>query len=122
MRHYWFMSIDSPHNSQSKLSVAEAANRLQDALRALEGALTPMADRLGKLEKASADSEAFTQDRARLARQLDESKARQQELEDGNQRLLARENEFKALADETMQELDAVISQVRHALSDGGSA
>lgn len=114
------MTIDSPQNSQ--LSVADAANRLQDALKSLEGALTPMANRLAKLEKASIDSEAFTEDRARLARELDESKARQQELEVGNQRLIARENEFKALADETMQELDAVISQVRHALSDDGSA
>lgn len=71
-----------------------------------------MADRLQKLEKASGDNEAFSDDRARLARELDTAKANEATL-------LAREKEFTLLADETMQELDAVISQVRDTLGHG---
>ena len=102
--------------------MAEAAAQLQNALKSLEGALSPMADRLSKLEAASEQSEAFMEDRARLAQALDAATAKQKSLEASNAGWAAKEKEFAALADETMQELDAVIRQVQHALTTNGGA
>jgi len=110
------MTADSP---SSNISVAQAANRLQDALKSLEGALSPMAARLKKLEAGTQDSEVLEQDRARLARDLDEAKAANSEHEAMKAQWAEQEKEFSDLAGETMEELDAVIRQVQHALGQG---
>lgn len=86
-----------------------AADRLQNALRSLEGALDPLLDRVTVLEASAKEAATLSEDRAELASQLDEAKATSEGLE-------AREKEFNALADETTAELDRVIQQVRHAL------
>jgi len=121
LRHYSIMTTDSRYNSEP-LTVAQAAIRLQVALKALEVALNPMADRLTKLEAASEQSDALNEDRARLARELDAVTAKQQVLETGSKNWEARETEFAVLAGETMQELDAVIRQVQQALSETRTA
>lgn len=89
-----------------------AADRLQNALRTLEGALDPLLNRVKVLEASAKEAAILTEDRAGLASQLDEAKAKSDGLE-------AREKEFNALADETTVELDRVITQVRQALGKG---
>lgn len=110
------MNTDSPHSSAANLSVAQAANRLQDALKSLEGALTPMAERLKTLEAGHEDGAALQEDRARLARELDEAKSANADHAKQAEAWAAQEKEFSDLAGETMAELDAVIRQVQHAL------
>jgi len=88
-----------------------AADRLQSALRSLEGALDPLLTKVSRLEGQVKEAETMGEDRAALAAKLDEAKARTETFE-------AREREFNALADETTQELDRVIKQVRNALGE----
>lgn len=113
------MNTDSPYSNAANLSVAQAAGRLQDALKSLEGALSPMANRLQALEAGHEDSEMLSQDRARLARELDEAKAANVDHAKQAKQWAGQEKEFSALAGETMAELDAVIRQVQHALGHG---
>ena len=89
-----------------------AANRLQQALRTLEGSLNPLLERVSRLESSARETETLKQDRVSMAADLDNAKAREQSF-------AAREAEFNALADETTQELDRVIRQVRGALEEG---
>lgn len=115
------MKSDSPYSGSQNLSVAGAANRLQDALKSLEGVLIPMADRLKKLEVGSQDSEVLEADRARLARELDAAQAANASHKTQAEEWAQKEKEFAQLANETMGELDAVITQVQQALGQGGS-
>ncbi|NNC37336.1 MAG: DUF4164 family protein [Acidimicrobiales bacterium] len=96
----------------SGAAVKEAANRLQRAIKTLETSLTPIVSKVSELERQVDASKSFENDRARLATELDEAKAREDEFKE-------REKEFAALANETTAELDAVISQVLHVLGDG---
>jgi hypothetical protein len=89
-----------------------AAEKLQLALRALEGSLNPLLDKVSRLEAEAKEAETMTADRAKLAAKLDESTAKEENF-------AAREKEFNVLADETTQELDRVIRQVRTALGEG---
>jgi len=88
-----------------------AADRLQNALRSLEGALDPLLDRVNVLEASAKEAATLSEDRASLASELDEAKAKAEAFE-------AREKEFNSLADETTAELDRVIRQVRQALGE----
>ncbi len=90
----------------------EAADRLQRALASLEQSLNPLITRVGELEQSAKDNSAFEEDRSRLASDLDAATTREQQYKD-------REAEMSALAHETTQELDMVISQVLHALGEG---
>lgn len=110
------MSSDSTSDS---ISVKGAADRLQDALRQLETSLRPLQDRLKTLEKSAGNAEAFEEDRARLARELDDAKAREQEAIARDAEYKAREAEFSQLAEETMREMDMVINQVKQTLGRG---
>jgi len=67
----------------------------------------------------------WREDRARLARELDDAKAHNAEYEQKAAQWEQTEKEFSDLAGETMAELDAVIRRVQQALrqgSGGGSA
>lgn len=86
-----------------------AADRLQRALRSLEESLEPMVQKISSLEKEAAESGDFQSDRAELASQLDAAAAKEKQYQ-------AREAEFAALAEETTEELDRVIRQVKHVL------
>jgi len=94
-------------------TVKDAADRLQRALKTLENSLGPMIDKVATLERQSLDAQSFKEDRARLAAQLDEATLREKSFKE-------REVEFSKLADETTRTLDSVISQVVHALGEGG--
>lgn len=92
--------------------IKTAADRLQSALRSLEGSLSPLLEKVSRLEIEAKEAETMNTDRAALAAKLDESTAKENQF-------AAREKEFNALADETRQELDRVIRQVRTALGEG---
>jgi len=92
--------------------MTDAAKRLQAALTTLEGSLSPLLSKVTQLEKVAADSQAFTQDRSRLAAELDVVKSQ-------NEKLMARDAEFNRLADATTQEIDRVIADVHRALDKG---
>jgi len=91
-----------------------AADRLQEALKSLEGSLGPLLQEVKDLRTAANEAESFKADRTDLAKQLDESKAREETF-------VEREKEFSNLADETMSELDRVIQQVKDVLGHEGT-
>ncbi|WP_371395792.1 DUF4164 family protein [Fretibacter rubidus] len=97
------------------VDIKTAADRLQSALKSLEGELSPLLDKVSKLERIAREAESFETDRAALASSLDQAKSREAEF-------TAREAEFTKLADATTQELDTVIRQVQKALAKDGDA
>ena len=88
--------------------IDSAANRLDKALNRLEGAVETLFDRSGDPTLLRQELAAMVDDRARLAEQLDES--------------LAREKELQALADEASEALGAAIAEVRAALGREGQS
>jgi len=94
--------------------IKTAANRLKAALAALDDSLGSTITRIQSLEKVAKEAETFQEDRAQLATLLDESTAKEAAFAE-------RETEFKALAESSTRELDAIISQVEQALSGGAS-
>ncbi|NQY14784.1 MAG: DUF4164 domain-containing protein [Henriciella sp.] len=91
------------------MSVIEtAATRLDKALRRLEGAVDGFFERSGDPVLLRQELNAMMDDRTRLADQLDES--------------LAREKELQALADEASEALGAAIAEVRAALGREGQS
>lgn len=99
--------IDSADMKQTRLS--DAADALQKALAALEHAFDPMLARHAELSTKAREAEGFSEDRTRLAGQLDEAlEARK-----------VREQEFEALSQQTRAELDATIQTLQQVLSGG---
>jgi len=91
------------------MSVIEsAATRLDKALSRLEGAVGSLFVRSGDPVLLRQELAAMMEDRARLAEQLDES--------------LAREKELQTLADEASEALGAAIAEVRAALGREGQS
>ncbi len=86
--------------------IEAAASRLEKATRRLEGAVEGLFDRSGDPVLLRQELTAMMEDRARLAEQLDES--------------LAREKELQALADEASEALGSAIAEVRAALGREG--
>lgn len=85
--------------------IEAAASRLEKATRRLEGAVEGLFERSGDPVLLRQELSAMMDDRARLAEQLDES--------------LAREKELQALADEASEALGSAIAEVRAALGRG---
>ena len=101
-------------------SLSAAAERLSDAVRALDSALDPVLARLSRAEARAQDaeqrvgaSEDSAKDRARLATELDAAIARAQQAENAQE---ARETEFAQLSADTRAELDATIATLRDVL------
>ena len=86
--------------------IEAAATRLEKATRRLEGAVEGLFERSGDPVLLRQELSAMMEDRARLAEQLDES--------------LAREKELQALADEASEALGSAIAEVRAALGREG--
>lgn len=93
-----------------------AQQALQTALKSLEGSLSPILSRLNTLETEAKEAGDFSEDRAKLAAELDAAKTDTLKKEAHFQQ---REAEFMSLASETTEELDRVIAQVRGALGQG---
>ena len=89
------------------MSVIEAAaTRLDEALRRLEGAVDRLFEQSGDPVLLRQELTAMMEDRTQLAEQLDES--------------LAREKELQTLADEASEALGSAIAEVRAALGREG--
>ena len=88
--------------------IEAAASRLEKATQRLEGAVEGLFDRSGDPVLLRQELTAMMEDRARLAEQLDES--------------LAREKELQALADEASEALGSAIAEVRAALGREGQS
>lgn len=86
--------------------VESAATRLDHALQRLESAVDSLFEKTGDPVLLRKELHAMMDDRARLAEQLDES--------------LAREKELQALADEASEALGSAIAEVRAALGREG--
>jgi uncharacterized protein YdeI (YjbR/CyaY-like superfamily) len=95
---------DSADMKQATLK--DAALALQTALAALETSLDPMVRKLAQLETKARESESFSEDRTRLAAELDEALDARR----------VREAEFEALSKQTRAELDMAIAALQDAL------
>ena len=85
--------------------IAKASERLQSVLSQLVKSLNPLLDRVSQLEAAVSEGQQFNEDRARLARELDEAKSSLSSLE-------SRESSVKQLASETREALDQTIADI----------
>lgn len=95
------------------VDIKTAQQKLQKAIKNLEGSISPLLSRIDSLESQVNEAGAFSEDRSRLASELDLAKAN---LSEATTKFKTREQEFESLADETTKELDRVIKQVRAAL------
>ena len=118
------MIEDSNIGGKNPISVKDAASRLQRAVASLSASLTPISNRLKELEADTVGQTRLEEDRQKLSSELDtalaEAKAAKQaqsEAENHAAELKSREAEFTELAEETMKEMDMVISQVKTALN-----
>ncbi|MAP96342.1 MAG: hypothetical protein CMK07_15460 [Ponticaulis sp.] len=80
----------------------EAVNELEAALKRLEDSVEDLTGRRSPTRQVHAEAEALRRDRAKLALDLDASRAREKELE--------------ALADEASRALGVAIAEVKAAL------
>lgn len=93
--------------------IRDAANRLQLALQSLEGALDPLIQKVSQLENSAKEAGNFETDRASLASELDEAKAREKVYKE-------RQGMMSMLADETTKEIDRAIKEVQSVLAQVG--
>ena len=98
-------------NDSADIKSAKAA--LDSSVDSLEAGIAELLKRMKTLEAGANDSEAFREDRAKLAGQLDEMAA---EAEAAKNRLADREAEFAKLTQHSEAELDNVMTVVRGAL------
>lgn len=101
---------DSADMTQTDL--ADATKALNTALGKLEASLDPVVSQFEKLTSQAKEAELLSEDRVKLAAQLDEAlEARR-----------VREAEFEALSRQTREELDATIAALQHALAPQGGS
>jgi len=98
-------------NDSADIKSAKAA--LDNSVDSLEAGIAQLLSRMKTLEAGANDSEAFREDRAKLAGQLDEMAA---QAEAAKAQLASREAEFAKLTQESEAELDRVMTFVRGAL------
>ena len=98
-------------NDSADIESAKAA--LENSVVSLEAGVKQLLSRMKTLEAGANDSEAFREDRAKLAGQLDEMAA---QAEAAQNRLAQREAEFTKLTQDSEAELDQVMNVVRGAL------
>ncbi len=93
--------------------IKSAKQALEQAVDSLEAGLGQLMTRMKTLEASANDSDAFREDRVKLAGQLDEMTA---EAENAKQKLAAREAEFTKITQEGEAELERIMGVVRGAL------
>ncbi|MEM7727960.1 MAG: DUF4164 family protein [Pseudomonadota bacterium] len=101
------MTDSADMDSRSGTDVAAAARALSAALDGLDAALGPVLAKTARLETRMREADAMTEDRGRLAAQLDEAlEARR-----------LREAEFEDLSRQTREEIDLTIQALKQAMS-----
>lgn len=98
------------------MTIKDSAARLNAAIGELDKALAPLKGMMAELKSGNGNLEALEADRQKLADELDAALHRAQTAEAKLAELEEQQKEFAALADETMNEIDLVINQVRGAL------
>jgi len=98
-------------NDSADIKSAMAA--LDNSVDSLEAGIGQLLSRMRTLETDANDSEAFREDRTKLAGQLDEMAAN---AEAAKNQLASREAEFAKLTQESEAELERVMTIVRGAL------
>lgn len=93
--------------------IKPARQSLEQAVDSLEAGLGQLMTRMRTLEASANDSDAFREDRAKLAGQLDKMAA---EAEAAKDQLAAREAEFIQITQESEAELERIMGVVRGAL------
>ena len=96
-----------------------AALRLTQAMDVLEAQVEPLLSKISDLEYQLGESQAFTEDRTRLAAALDAAEAKNAQHVQSADDFAAREAEFKRLAAQTTEQLDRIINDVTRVLSKG---
>ena len=98
-------------NDSADIETAKAA--LEGSVDSLEAGVKHLLSRMQTLEAGANDSEAFREDRAKLAGQLDEMAAKAEAAQNA---LAQREADFTKLTQDSEAELDRVMNVVRGAL------
>ena len=93
--------------------IKSAMTALDNSVDSLEAGIGQLLSRMRTLETDANDSEAFREDRTKLAGQLDEMAAN---AEAAKNQLASREAEFAKLTQESEAELERVMTIVRGAL------
>ena len=93
--------------------IKSASIALTESVDSLEEGVAQLLSRMQALEASAKDSDAFREDRVKLAGQLDEMAA---QAETARNKLAARETEFAKLTEDSEAELDRVMTIVRGAL------
>ena len=93
--------------------IKSASIALTDSVDSLEEGVAQLLSRMQALEASAKDSDAFREDRVKLAGQLDEMAA---QAETARNKLASREAEFAKLTEDSEAELDRVMTIVRGAL------
>lgn len=106
--------------------IKSAHAELDKAVDSLEAGLGDLMTRMRALETGAQDSDAFREDRTKLAAQLDEmaakAEAAAEEARAATEKLSAREAEFKTLARDSEAELEQIMTVVRGALNASSGA
>ena len=93
--------------------IKSATASLTESVDSLETGIAQLLSRMETLEAGAKDSDAFREDRVKLAGQLDEMAA---QAEAAKTQLAARESEFSKLTQDIEAELERVMTMVRGAL------
>lgn len=93
--------------------IKSATTALADSVESLEAGVAKLLSRMQTLEAGAKDSDAFREDRIKLAGQLDDMAA---QAEAAKNKLATREAEFSKLTQDSEAELDRVMTLVRGAL------
>ena len=93
--------------------IKSASIALTDSVDSLEEGIAQLLSRMQALEAGAKDSDAFREDRVKLAGQLDDMAS---QAEAARNKLVAREAEFAKLTQDSEAELDRVMTIVRGAL------
>jgi len=93
--------------------IKSASSALTDSVDSLEEGIAQLLSRMQALEAGAKDSDAFREDRVKLAGQLDDMAS---QAEAARNKLAAREAEFAKLTQDSEAELDRVMTIVRGAL------
>jgi len=93
--------------------IKSASIALTDSVDSLEEGIAQLLSRMQALEAGAKDSDAFREDRVKLAGQLDDMAS---QAEAARNKLAAREAEFAKLTQDSEAELDRVMTIVRGAL------
>jgi len=91
--------------------IKAAAEKLDNAVDILVKTIEPLLSRIVDLETRLEETKQFDEDRNRLAKELDESRASLATISQ-------REDHVSALAQKTRAELDAAISEIKTMLAD----